>query len=79
MIHEMILEREKDIMVLAEQEANADAELENRKRAAQANVENYQTKKEKSQYVGLNAKQRSDIEAFKELVYTIVKPSMRCA
>ena len=48
-LHEKILEREKDIAALAEQEANANAELENRKRAAQASIEAYQSKKEKKE------------------------------
>ena len=70
-LHEKILEREKDIAALAEQEANANTELENRKHAAQASIEAYQSKKEKKEEpIGLTAKQKSDIEALKELVFT---------
>ena len=48
-LYEKILEREKDIAALTEQEANASAELENRKRAAQLTIESYQVKKEKKE------------------------------
>ena len=70
-LYEKIVEREKDIVALTEQESNASAELDNRKRAAQATIEAYQSKKDKksSDILGLNAKQRSDIEALRELAF----------
>lgn len=74
-IHEMILEREKDITLLGEQENNASAELENRRRAANASLEAQQAKKEKkenvrsNEYIGLTAKQKADIDSLKELVF----------
>jgi small-conductance mechanosensitive channel len=70
-LYEKIVEREKDIVALTEQESNASAELENRKRAAQATIEAYQSKKDKksSDILGLSAKQRSDIETLRELAF----------
>lgn len=77
-IHEKLLEREKDIAALTEQEANAYAELQNKKRAAQATIDAYQSKKEKREAEaaggrlnesGLNAKQKADLEAWRELVF----------
>ncbi|GMU19062.1 MAG: hypothetical protein AMXMBFR12_02540 [Candidatus Babeliales bacterium] len=69
-LYEKILEREKDIVSLAEQEANAAIELENRKRAAQATIENYAINKEKNnQLLGLSLKQRAELDASWELVF----------
>lgn len=71
-IHEKMLEQEKDIAALVEQEANAYAELQNRKRAAQAIIENYQARKEKRELestIGLSAKQKADLETVRELAF----------
>ncbi len=69
-VHEKLLEREKDITALSEQEANAYAELQNRKRAAQVTAETYQKQKEKNEMLGLTAKQKADIEAVREQAFT---------
>ena len=71
-IHEKMLEREKDSAALVEQEANAYAELQNRKRAAQATIENHQARKEKKELesaIGLSVKQKADLEALRELAF----------
>lgn len=65
-LHEKILEREKDIVALTEQEVNAATELENRKRTAQATVESIVTKKDKSSMLGLSLKQRTELDALHE-------------
>lgn len=58
--------RERDITALTEQETNASAELQNRKRAAQTTLENYQNKKD---FVGLNGRQKAELEALRETVF----------
>lgn len=58
--------RERDIATLTEQEANASAELQNRKRAAQTTLENYQNKKD---FVGLNGRQKAELEGLREAVF----------
>lgn len=58
--------RERDITTLTEQEANAYAELQNRKRAAQTTLENYQNKKD---FVGLNGRQKAELEGLREAVF----------
>lgn len=58
--------RERDIATLTEQEANASAELQNRKRAAQITLDNYQNKKD---FVGLNGRQKAELEALRETVF----------
>lgn len=69
-LHEKILEREKDIVSLTEQEANAATELENRKRAAQTTQEAYASKKDKNnQMLGLTLKQRSELDTLRELAF----------
>ena len=50
-IYEKMLEREKDVATLTEQEANAYAELQSKKRAAQATIEAYQNKNEKKRRI----------------------------
>lgn len=76
-LYEKILEREKEITTLTEQEANASAELDNRKRAAQLTIESYQSKKDKkdteagriNDLSGFSIKQKADIEALAELAF----------
>lgn len=72
-LHEMMSEREKDIATYTEQETNAANELENRKRAAQEHAEAYQAQKNKKEQEGsfnaLTPKQKTDIDALKELVF----------
>ncbi len=58
--------RERDITTLTEQEANASAELQNRKRAAQTTLDNYQNKKD---FVGLNGRQKAELEGLREAVF----------
>lgn len=58
--------RERDIAALTEQEANASAELQNRKRAAQTTIDNYQNKKD---FAGLNGRQKAELEALREVVF----------
>lgn len=58
--------RERDIATLTEQETNASAELQNRKRAAQITLDNYQNKKD---FVGLNGRQKAELEALRETVF----------
>lgn len=74
-LYEKILESEKEITALTEQEANASAELENRKRAAQSTLEAYQARKEKKDgenardFAGLSAKQKTDLENLRETTF----------
>lgn len=58
--------RDRDIVALTEQETNAAAELQNRKRAAQATIDNYQNKKD---FPGLNGRQKAELEALRETVF----------
>ncbi len=70
--YEKSVELEKEIASLTEQEANASAELDNRKRAAQATIEMYQSRKDKkddSDLAGLSAKQKADIENLRDLAF----------
>ena len=70
-IYEKILEREKDVAALTEQESNASAELQNKKRVAQT-VSSSLLKKEaensmrSGDSLGLNAKQKAELETLNE-------------
>ena len=69
--HEKILEQEKIVFCLAQQEANALMELENRKQAAAATIEAYRAKKEKGALDGasLSNKQKEELEALRETTF----------
>ena len=58
--------RERDVSTLSEQEANAAAELQNRKRAAQATLDHYQKKEE---FIGVNGRQKAELETLKEMAF----------
>lgn len=62
-----MIARERDITTLSEQETNAAAELQNRKRAAQATLDNYQNRKE--EFLGLNGRQKAELETLRETVF----------
>lgn len=69
-LHEKILGLEKDILILNEQEANAATELENRKRAEQANLDAFVAKKnKKDDLLGLTPKQKVEIDALREQTF----------
>ena len=81
-VYEKVLEREQEITALTEQEANANAELQNRKRASQTFIENYQTQKEKKEEststrfgenINLNSKQKAELELLDEQLFNAKK------
>ena len=68
-VYEKILEVEKEVATLTEQEANAYAELQNRKRAAQILIDSHAKEKKENELLGLNAKQKVEIETLKQKAF----------